>query len=484
MTTDSTASTAPQSKRFTPARITVSVYLLTALAIWWWYPGSPRFIIPAGPEGRFAGFTPDGKKILTCTKQTVWNLWDVESGQKYPDMLSQNPDQAIGFTEDGQRIYIGEHYFSVATGEKLPGKRYRVRGDISSIGSESPDGSLLAVAGMNGITVTDPKTADVHYTIPPGIGAAFTPSGEQLIVTCDPRKRVGGMYEGPLRWEIKSYDAATGKSEKLLIAGDGSIYGRAFGLHENRVVMAIWQNAPEKKEEMGLQVWNLATGQREHFLTMNQEQLQAIRGLRFLNEGRVVTAGATLGLGGFAWDLTLPMPEALIGSLGFSVPPMQLTSDGTLAAWCDHQKKEMVVQQLGVSQTKFLYRRSYPAQQSLTPIAITSNGKLILNAHRINRGTFFDKFLASKQPRCEVRQVPSGKLLGTVPQPSQSYVAGVSPDGSMLVTVTQQPKASNLCTLWNAPTPTPWLAILGGALIPTILVGLVWQLRTRHNSVQ
>ncbi len=55
MTTDSTASATPQSKRFTPARIVIGVYLFTALLIGV-VSRFARLVIQAGPQAAFAGF--------------------------------------------------------------------------------------------------------------------------------------------------------------------------------------------------------------------------------------------------------------------------------------------------------------------------------------------------------------------------------------------------------------------------------------------
>lgn len=476
----------------TPLRIPAIVYLLTVLALRWGYPPSPRLVISAGPQAVFAGFTPDGKKILTNTNGVAWRLWDVRTGQMGPDMAAQFVGEPIGFSPDGKRFYAGAHYYSAETGEVLPGKRYVEPGwdaSRSAVDTDSPDGLTIAHTPYQRTIVADANSGEERFQVLGGSAAAFNADSTILAVAIDLRvNRADEEIIGPARWAVKLYDPLTGNEQRTLAEDDGTVNRMAISPDGNQLALAVWQETPEQKSRMGIQIWNVTTGKREQTLPMQKDLMSNLGRMRFLAGGRVlaVEGGNFLGLGSFAWDLTVPMPDDLvsnpdylIGKMEFALPFTVLSADGRLAAIWDDRTKELQVRRLGNEKTEIVSRRSYAKNVSISPLAFAADERLILAVYYNNTGSLLDKILPRRQPYCDVVDASNGRLVGTVPHHLAAPIAGVSPDGRTLVSHEMKHKLHDRFTLWDVPTPPPWLAIFGWALLPAVMIGMV--LRTRQR---
>lgn len=495
MNVSPSSSTSPPRKRSSAIRTAAIVYALAALVLWVWYPPSPRLVIQAGATAAFGGFTPDGKKMLT-NYQPGWRLWDVHTGEMGPYMVEQRAGDPVGFTPDGQRFYVGSRYYSTETGQVLPEKRYVEPGwnaGLHAVDIDSPDGLSIAHTPFERTIVADAYSGKERFQVPGGSAVVFTPDGKTLIAAVTLPVKADENTNGPRRWAMNFFDATTGSHERMLAEQDGFVNRMAISSDGKKLALAVWQETPEQKSQMGVQIWDVAAGKREQTLAMKGEEVSNLSSLRLLADGSVVSLAGTWGLGAATWDLTVPAPDNFFGATGTSLSFTALSADGRLIAIWDDKAKELRVQRLGTGKREIVSRRSYAKNVSCWPQAFAGDERLIVHVSHGAGGDrttmgILGKILDDLNRRLggrteyEVIEPLSGRLLGKVPCVKDAPTAGISPDGRTLVTHENKLKLRDRFTLWDVPTPTPWLAIFGLALLPAVAVGFL--LRGRKRSQQ
>jgi WD40 repeat protein len=181
-----------------------------------------------GSPIRGVAYTPDGKSLVSADESGVIKIWDATSGKETkslrPDVLTLEKIELFSLSKDGSRLAVSDggaaRIWDLATGASLTTTVSRPSGNFGV--AYSPDGNLLAVAGMDGtVRLWDPRSAKMIRELTghgrPVTGVAFSPDGASLA-------SVG--QDGMLRlWDAKSGDAKfvkpVGKSQDIVFSPDG-----------------------------------------------------------------------------------------------------------------------------------------------------------------------------------------------------------------------------------------------------------------------
>ena len=193
----------------------------------------------SGETSSSVAYSPDGKILVTAWLTQVI-FWDAESYERLFTLSGQN----VG-TEVGYNLGVGQVSFN-------------------------PDGSLLAIANLDGESViwdlaSHTKRLTIKHEGQPAKAIAFSPDG-LLLAT--------GGDEGVVRlWDSGSADL-----EFALTMG-GVIHRVAFCPNDSRIAAA--------SENGSVKVWDARTG--EELLTL--PRLSGLYSIAFLSNGTLVTAG-------------------------------------------------------------------------------------------------------------------------------------------------------------------------------------------------
>ncbi len=142
----------------------------------------------SGTEVNVAAFSPDGKTLATVDDDGKLKLWEVATGRCQLEKLAHNRDAVIArFTPDGKTIITGGRkdgllrIWDRASGimlDDLPGN-----GPFFENAVFSPDGSMLATAGSDGVKLWNLSHRTLIASIPESgnaQGVAFSRDGTKL----------------------------------------------------------------------------------------------------------------------------------------------------------------------------------------------------------------------------------------------------------------------------------------------------------------
>jgi WD40 repeat protein len=175
-------------------------------------------------------FSPDGKLLAVARGQQLGMRDMVAGTERFVLGLHVRDVTTAGFTPDGKTLISGAgdgtiHFWDVKTGREVR----HLRKDIFSIAavSLSPDGKVLASAGSpdGSIRLWDPATGKA-------LGKDDTPpAAGELIFSADGQTLVSS---GHIDWAVRFWDPVTGK-EKRRLKGGGRV---AFAPDEK--TLAFW----------------------------------------------------------------------------------------------------------------------------------------------------------------------------------------------------------------------------------------------------
>jgi WD40 repeat protein/serine/threonine protein kinase len=260
-------------------------------------PGGKQAVwLPYGRDSVLAGFSPDGARLLTTTRDMQARLWDAEGRALGPSLRHGAPIWHAGFSPDGRRWRTADQDGVVRTwpaaASGTPARLMR-HGDFVMRLALSPDGRRVVTGGCDG-------TARV-WDLDSGEGSpplkhrarvwevAFSPDGRRVATTSE---------DGTAR----VWDARTGRPVTPELPHGLKI---VFGLTEawvafspdGRCVVTTGRGTPGEKGEWQAQVWDAQTGRPagpplRHSLPPKMAT--------FSPDGRHVLAAGSAG--SFVWD--------------------------------------------------------------------------------------------------------------------------------------------------------------------------------------
>jgi RNA polymerase sigma factor (sigma-70 family) len=283
-------------------------------------------------------FSPDGKTVITATRNKPIYRWDAATGKERGQFSAkQHGFDAVAFSPDAKTLAVGGYLdATVRLWDLATGKKQRTLGKHAErVGAVafSPDGKLLASGGKDN-TVLLWKVADgkeIRRFTKLGFGVtmlAFTPDGTKLVVGGDttPGRFLGGntfrlleVANGKVLRKVDSpqaiYGVAFTPDGKLLAsAGDDNVI-RLFDVAAAKEVQRMQVEhrmnygpafSPDGRllatggEEGIIHLWETATGSEiRRFLGHST----AVMALSFSTDGRTLASGSADSTA-LIWDVT------------------------------------------------------------------------------------------------------------------------------------------------------------------------------------
>jgi WD40 repeat protein len=335
-----------------------------------------------------AVYSPDGKTILSCSKDKTARVWDAATGQQLAVLAGQkHVVVATRFTPDGRRIVtLALDQFGGAHGLDFGGTGEPPQVCIWDAAPVKLHGEITLP--LRTWELPAPKVERSSWYVDPAAAVSFSPDSRRVALTtggfpdCPPtvwdietgeRLALLKGHEGPVvalawspdgRWigtasldkTARLWDATTGKevrrwtmkagvvgvafrpdNQRLLTVGDGIRH--TFTRTPDGIDHAS-QASGDEAEEAAARVWDVATGEEKESLRWPAGQRSNVRTARYSTDGtRIITAGF-YGVGRIEdtspriWDaatgkplLTLKTPSeewASIAGAEFSVDGQQL----------------------------------------------------------------------------------------------------------------------------------------------------------------
>jgi len=203
----------------------------------------------SGPAAAYAGFSPDGLRVVTAGYNQTARVWDATTGEPVtPPLEHDGTVNYASFSPDGRRVVTASEdgtarVWNADTGEPVtPPLKH-----LSSVYHVefSPDGRRVVTASddrtaevwdaATGKPITQPLKHDdaVSY-------ASFSPDGRLVVTASDDHT-------------ARVWDATTGEPVTPPLKHGDSVWYASFGPDGSRVVTAARDGA--------LRVWSLATGE-------------------------------------------------------------------------------------------------------------------------------------------------------------------------------------------------------------------------------
>ncbi|HXG20045.1 MAG TPA: protein kinase [Methylomirabilota bacterium] len=286
-----------------------------------------RFTDDSRDEAYAVAFAPDGRRIVSTSRDKVLKLWDVESGQKLRTFIGHT-DWVTGaaFSPDGQTILSCSDDKTVRLWEVETGKRLRTflgHSDLVNSVAFSPDGKI-AVSGSkdNTLKLWNVQTGKEIQTLTGHRGwvlaVAFAPDGKSVASGSDDRT-------------IRLWDAKTGQLVRTFSGHREAVFSVAFTPDGQNIVSGSHDNT--------VRLWDGKTGQTMRIFSGHEDW---VNGVAVSPDGQWIASGGkdkTVRL----WDAstgqlvrTFTGHESTIASVAFSPDGKTVISgsrDKTVRLW-------------------------------------------------------------------------------------------------------------------------------------------------------
>jgi WD40 repeat protein/energy-coupling factor transporter ATP-binding protein EcfA2 len=379
-----------------------------------------------GDVVRSAAFSPDGRRIVTASDDTTARIWDAETGKPIGEPLKGHEYAltSAAFSAEGTRIVTASEdktarVWDAATGQPI-GKSLKGHDDYVYSAAFSPDGKHIVTASRDKTArVWDAATGKPIGEPLKGHGdvvrsAAFSPDGMRIVTASNDKT-------------ARVWDAANGKPIGEPLRGhDGAVYSAAFSTDGERIVTA--------SEDKTARVWDAATSEQiGEPLTGHEAALQSAA---FSPDGgRVVTASDDQTAR--VWETSEPIGKSLTGVDGeiWSAGPA-FSPDGKRIVFTSSEETGRVWD----AGTAAPFGRPLAGECGVTyRAAFSPDGKRIVTACKDKTARIWDA--GSGQPIGEPLKGHDGAV----------YSAGFSPDGRRIVTASDDTTAR----IWDAATGKP-----------------------------
>ena len=285
-----------------------------------------QFVDPQD-EAYAVAFAPDGRSVVSSSKDKVLKLWDVASGEKLRT-FSGHTDwvSGVAFSPDGQKILSCSDDTTVRMWDAATGKRIRSlsgHGEIVNSVAFSPDGKLAVVGGNDkALTLWDVQSGKEVRTLKGHAGWVLA-----VTFSADGKYLASGSEDST----VKLWDAKTGKVVRTLTGHKETVFSVAFSPDGQTLVSGSHDNTAR--------LWNLQTGQVVYVLSGHGDW---VNGVAFSPDGQTVASASkdkTVRLWSVASGQivrTFVGHESTVAGVAFSPDGTMLISgsrDRTLRLW-------------------------------------------------------------------------------------------------------------------------------------------------------
>ncbi|WP_286824661.1 hypothetical protein, partial [Microcystis sp. LSC13-02] len=221
-------------------------------------------------------FSPDGKTLVSGSRDNTIKLWDVETGQEILTLKGHDSNVwSVNFSPDGKTLVSGSgdntiKLWNVETGQEIR----TLKGHDSYVNSVnfSPDGKTL-VSGSDDNTI---KLWNVETGQENSVWSVnFSPDGKTL---------VSGSGDST----IKLWNVETGQEIRTLKGHDDSVYSVNFSSDGKTLVSGSYDTT--------IKLWNVKTGQEIRTLKGHDSVVTSVN---FSPDGKTLVSGS--------WDYTIKL---------------------------------------------------------------------------------------------------------------------------------------------------------------------------------
>ena len=289
-----------------------------------------------GHTGRVTSvaFSPDGKRIVSGSRDHTVKVWDVQTGKELLTLKGHNWDVfSVAFSPDGKRIAEGSLDHTVKVWDAHTGQQLlSLTGHIDIVFSVafSPDSKRLASGSKDGtVKVWDAHTGREQLTLKGHTGfvtsVAFSPDGKRIAL-------------GTSDQTVQVWDAQTGREALTLKGHTRYVSSVAFSPDGTRIVSG--SGDPVNSRRPGeVKVWDVQTGQA--ILTLQGHTL-GVTSVAFSPDGTRIASASDDGTVK-VWEahtgqeaLSLKGHTWTVQSVAFSPDGKSIASaseDGTVKVW-------------------------------------------------------------------------------------------------------------------------------------------------------
>jgi len=196
---------------------------------------------------QFAGFTPDGKRALTHSEDSI-RIWNAKTGQLISSVLAgEDKFYSLAVSADSKRLGIGTQKGQVWIADADGSVTAKVQASGSPVFSlaVSPDGNFVVAGGMEGkLRVVDVAAAKMERELEPMSGLInfieFSPDGKQILANSFVAKKgrlidfaTGkSLLERPHEFGIRSVGTTQAGATFVGKAGELALFANPSGTME------------------------------------------------------------------------------------------------------------------------------------------------------------------------------------------------------------------------------------------------------------
>ncbi|ETO09924.1 NB-ARC domain-containing protein, partial [Reticulomyxa filosa] len=273
------------------------------------------------------GFSPDGFKIVSGSRDKTVRIWDVSSGKQIKSLEGHsNIIHSAGFSPDGSKIVSGSQDKTIRIWDVSSGEQIQLLKEHSSIVASvgfSPDGSKI-VSGSSDTTIRiwDVSSGELirslngHSRLVSFVG--FFPDGSKI---------VSGSYDNTIRiWDVSS-----GEQIQLLKGHSNIITSVGFSPDGSKIVSGSYDKA--------IRIWDVSSGELIRQLEGHSEGITSVK---FSPDGSKIVSGS-LDKTVQIWDVSsrkliqkLEGHSHWVNSVGFSPDGSKIVSgsfDKSIRIW-------------------------------------------------------------------------------------------------------------------------------------------------------